>query len=202
MRTRLVFIRHGITEWNKERRYCGNIDVGLSNQGKAQAKKLRDRLKSVKFDKIYCSSRRRAIQTAKIVFAGEQIIKLSALREINFGVIEGLRRDQIMKKYAVVYKKWLDDPYKVRLPGAEDMQVFRKRVGGAIKKILYSNRGKTIAVVCHGGAIGIFVSNILKSRNFWRYVPAAASVTVVDFENGKLKLKSFNQTWGRFSTQS
>jgi len=193
MTTRLIFIRHGITEWNKQKRYCGHIDVSLSKQGKAQAKKLRKRLKPVKFDKIYCSNRRRAIQTANIIFPGARITKLSALREINFGAIEGLRHDEIMEKYALAYKKWLENPYKGRIPKAELMQVFKKRVQGAIEKILYSGRGKIIAVVCHGGVIGIFVSSMLKSRNFWRYVPAAASATVVDFKNGRPRIKSFNQ---------
>ena len=50
MTTKLIFIRHGITKWNKERRYCGYRDVVLSNQGKEQVVKLRNCLKNISFD--------------------------------------------------------------------------------------------------------------------------------------------------------
>lgn len=189
MVTRLFLIRHGITEWNQEGRYCGCKDVALSSQGKLQAKRLAKRLKDAGFDKIYSSDRRRALQTARIVFKQARIIKKSALREINFGAIEGLRHREIMEKYGVVYSKWLDDPYQNCLPGAESISVFKKRVNSAIRKIAGDNRGKNAAIVCHGGVIAIFVSSLLKSRNFWKYVPAATSVTLVESRKGKFKVK-------------
>ncbi|MFA4889716.1 MAG: histidine phosphatase family protein [Candidatus Omnitrophota bacterium] len=206
MTTKLILIRHGITEWNKEGRYCGYKDVNLSSQGKAQVIKLRKSLKKINFDRIYCSDRKRALQTRTILFgsgfgkrkpnhglaAKSDFIKVKGLREINFGVFEGLKHNEIVEKYPEVYKEWLIDPYKGRIPNAESMQVFKKRVQGAINKILHFNRGKTIAVVCHGGVIGIFVSSILKSRDFWSYVPSAASVTIVEYRNNKLKINKFN----------
>ncbi len=190
MTTKLILIRHGITAWNKQGRYCGYKDVGLSRQGKVQAVKLRERINNISFDRIYCSDRKRALQTARIIFKKAKIARVSALREINFGVLEGLKHDEIMEKYPKAYKEWLADPYKGRIPRAEPMQVFKKRVGGAIKKIIRSNRGKTIAVVCHGGVIAIFVSSILKSRDFWSYVPSPASVTIVEYKDNKFKLTS------------
>lgn len=192
MTTQLILIRHGITAWNKQGRYCGYKDVSLSSQGKAQVIKLRAGIKNINIDRIYCSDRKRALQTRAILFGKGDFIKLKGLREINFGVFEGLKHDEIMKKFSAVYKQWLIDPYKVRIPEAEPMRVFKKRVQGAIKKILQAHRGKTIAVVCHGGVIGIFVSSILKSRNFWRHVPSASSVTVVEYKNNKFKVSKFN----------
>ena len=192
MITKLILIRHGITEWNKQKRYCGDKNISLSSQGRLQAIKLRNRFKKVNFDKIYCSDKRRALQTRAIVFRRAAFTKVSDLREIHFGVLEGLKYDEIMKKYAQVYKKWLKDPFKIRIPEAESMQAFKKRVLRAMKKITHFNQGKTIAVVCHGGVIGIFISSILKSRNFWSYVPSAASVTIVEYKGNKFKIKKFN----------
>ena len=187
MTTKLILIRHGITAWNKQGRYCGYKDVGLSSEGKAQIVKLHKSLSKISFDRIYCSDRKRALQTARIIFKKAKIARVSALREINFGVLEGLKHDEIMEKYPEVYKGWLADPYKGRIPRAEPMQVFKKRVGGAIKKIIRSNRGKTIAVVCHGGVIAIFVSNILKSRDFWSHVPSPASITIVEYKSNQVR---------------
>lgn len=206
MATKLILIRHGITQWNKQGRYCGYKDVSLSRHGKEQVIKLRKSLrlgnhglpsdrqnhKNITFDRIYCSDRKRALQTKAILFGSSDFIKLKGLREINFGVFEGLRHDEIMAKYPKVYKEWLSSPYKGRIPHAESMQVFKKRVGGAMKKIHCFNRGKTIAIVCHGGVIGIFISSILKSRNFWGYVPSPASITIVEYKNNKYKIAKFN----------
>ncbi|MDP2831566.1 MAG: histidine phosphatase family protein [Candidatus Omnitrophota bacterium] len=190
MTTQLILIRHGITAWNKQGRYCGYKDVGLSRQGKAQVTKLRAGIKNINIDRIYCSDRKRALQTRAILFGRSYFIKLKGLREINFGVFEGLKHDEIVEKYPEVYKKWLKDPFKIRIPEAESMQAFKKRVLRVMKKITHLNRGKTIAVVCHGGVIGIFVSSILKSRNFWRHVPSASSVTVVEYKNNKFKVNN------------
>ena len=190
--TKLVLIRHGMTGWNKQGRYCGHRDIDLSNQGRVQAKKLGKRLKAVEFDKIYCSDRRRALETGRIIFKGKKITKVKSLREINFGVFEGLKHNEIMKKYDGVYKKWLRNCYRYSIPDAEPMSVFKKRIESAMNKIVRSNPGKNVAVVCHGGVIGAFVSGILKSRNFWRHVPSAASMTVVEYKKRQPKIKKFN----------
>jgi broad specificity phosphatase PhoE len=192
MKTRLILIRHAITKWNKQRRYCGCRNIGISGEGRKQAKQLHGRLKNIKFDSIYVSDRKRAIQTAKIVFKGVEIKKIKQLREINFGVLEGLSYKEIVKKYNGIYKKWLKNPYKYNIPKAEPMNGFQKRVRLAIEKIIQANRGKTIAMVCHGGTIGVFISSILKSEGFWRYVPSAASITVIDYKEGEPKIKLFN----------
>lgn len=193
MTTRLILIRHGITEWNKEGRYCGYRDVNLSSQGKLEVIKLRKRLRLANhFDRVYCSDRKRALQTRAILFGKSDFTKVKGLREINFGVFEGLKHDEIVEKYPKVYKEWLKDPYKARIQNAESMQVFKKRVRGAIKEILRFNRGKTVAVVCHGGVIGIFVSSILKSRNFWSYVPSTASATIVEYRQKSKRVRKIN----------
>lgn len=190
--TRLVLIRHGITDWNKEKRYCGHRDIGLSNEGKSQVKLLSGKLDAARIDKVYCSNRKRAIQTARILFKQAKIIPNRGLREIGFGVLEGLKHEEIIGKHSSVYEKWLKDPFANNIPRAEPMSDFKKRVESALWNIVRSNSGKTVAVVCHGGVIGIFLIGILKNRGFWRCVPSPASVTVVEHKNGKLRLKKFN----------
>jgi broad specificity phosphatase PhoE len=194
MLTRLFLIRHGITEWNQQRRYCGRKDVGLSRQGELQAKELCKRLKKFKFDRIYSSDRKRALQTSRIIFDGVKVITLSGLREIDFGVFEGLRHKEIMKRYPVIYRRWLKNPFQSRIPKAESLDTFKKRVNSTFRKIIRLNCGKTIAVVCHGGAIAVFISTILKKNHFWRYVPAAASISMVEYKKSQLRVKKFNNT--------
>lgn len=194
MVTRLILIRHGITRWNEEKRYCGFKDIGLSSKGRIQAARLCQRIKAVKIYRVYCSDKKRAVETAGIIFNGAKITQVKGLREINFGVFEGMRHKEIMKKYPQVYQKWLREPFKSRIPKAEDLDSFKKRVNRAIKKIARLNSGKTVAVVCHGGTIGVFITGILKAGNFWRHIPRAASITIVEYKKNKPKIKLFSCT--------
>jgi broad specificity phosphatase PhoE len=193
--TKLVLIRHGITEWNRQKRYCGHKDIGLSAEGRFQARLLSKRLGAARFDKIYCSDRKRAIETARILFKKADIVPKAGLREMNFGVLEGLRHKEIMKKYADIYGKWLKDSFKNNIPEAEPMDAFKGRVERALTSIAGSNPGRTVAVVCHGGVIAIFLTGISKNRDFWSCVPSPASITTVEYEkNERPKVKKFNDT--------
>jgi len=231
MPTKLILIRHGITEWNLKKRYCGFMDINLSEKGKKQAQRLNKRLKkeNIPIYNVYSSDRKRALQTAKIVFKGFSVEKVSDLREMHFGVFEGLTYRQIIRKYPHIYRKWLDDPSCATIPGGENLSDFKKRVITALRKIIRFNRNKTVAVVSHGGAISIFLTDILKMeptsrrrrggslgempkrpsvirtlkgtvlwprgiKDFWRYIPSAASLTIVEYKNGKPKIRLLNDT--------
>ncbi len=123
-----------------------------------------------------------------------EIKKISNLRELNFGVFEGLTYKEIMQRHAEIYRKWLDDPFRTRIPGGEDLNARRKRVVKAFKKIISYNSGKTIAVISHGGVISIFINAILKSKEFWKFIPKLGSISIVEAKNGKLKVSLFNDT--------
>lgn len=190
--TRLILIRHGQTHWNLKKRYCGFNNIGLNNKGKKQAEKLRQRLKEEKIHKVYSSDRRRALQTARIIFNALRVEKIPDLREMNFGCFEGLKHEEIIKNYAKVYKKWLKNPFRANIPGAEKLTSFRKRVVAAFKEIASVNPNRTVAVVCHGGSISAFVTHVLKTKTFWKYIPHSGSLSIIEYKNNKAKIKLFN----------
>lgn len=192
--TKLILIRHGQTLWNQTKRYCGSKDIGLNRVGLAQAGLLCRKLKSKQVHKIYCSDKKRALQTAAIVFGPVKIEKIPGLGEIHFGAFEGLTHRQIMKKYAPIYKKWLKDPFSADIPQGEKLCDFKKRVIAAIKTIVKCNPGKTVAVVSHGGAISIFINHLLRSKNFWQQIPRPTSVSIIEYANRKPRIKVFNDT--------
>ena len=193
MKTKIILIRHGETSWNRKKIYCGRNDITLSKTGVKQAKALRNRLKENHIHKVYSSDMRRAVETARIVFK-ERCIKMSpGLREMNFGLFEGLNYKQIIKKYPLIYKRWLNDPYKSYIPKGEDLKTFKNRIQKAFKKIITSGKNKTVAVVSHGGTISIFINSILKKDNFWGYIPNTATFSVIEYKNNKGVIKSFNQ---------
>lgn len=195
MATKLILIRHGETIWNHAKRYCGHNDIGLSKKGRMQAKSLRNRMKEEVIHEVYTSDRRRAIETAKIIFNGSTIFKqIPDLREIHFGCFEGLTHTQILKKYALIYKKWLSDPYNNHVPEGERLPDFKKRVVSSIRKIISVNSNKTVAIVCHGGVISVFITHIFKKQNFWKYIPRSASLSIVEYTANKPALRRFNDT--------
>ncbi len=192
MATRLILVRHGETLWNAQKRYCGSTDIGLSAKGKKQARRLKEKLNGVSIHKIYTSGRKRAIQTAKIIFQGAKINNMPDLNEMHFGIFEGLTYREIMKKYPKIYSAWLEKPLCVTIPESESLASFRKRVTRALKKIVSVNKNKTVAVVCHGGPISAFVTVILKINDFWKYIPHSASISIIEYRNGSLKIKTLN----------
>lgn len=195
MATKLYIIRHGSTEWNLKKRYCGFLDIALNNKGKTQAKRLQRRLKDETVDKVYSSDRRRAIQTAGIVFKGYDIEKVADLREMHFGIFEGLTYQEIMRKFPKTYKKWIANPFETIIPGGESLNILKKRVVIAFRKIISRHPNQTVAIVCHGGAISAFINHILKSKNFWKYIPHSASLTVLESSrNKKIKISLLNDT--------
>lgn len=194
MPARLILIRHGQTDANLKKKYSGFMDVELNSKGEKQAGRLRKRLTAVKIHKVYASDRRRAIDTAKIIFKGFKIETIAGLRELHFGVFEGLTYKEIMKKYPGIYKKWLNDPFNITIPGGENLGDFKKRVMKSFRKIILLNRRRTTAVVCHGGTISIFINNILKSNDFWKLMPQPASLSIVEYKDGRPKIAVLNDT--------
>lgn len=192
MATRLFLIRHGSTDWNVKQRYCGFVDIALNNKGIAQARRLKKRLQDETVHKVYASDRKRAIQTAAIVFKGCPIEKVADLREMHFGIFEGLTYKQIMKKFPDTYKKWISNPFKIVIPRGENLDILKKRVVKAFRRIILRHPNQTIAVVCHGGAISAFINHVLNSRDFWRHIPLSASLSILELHNKKFKIRLLN----------
>ena len=63
----IYVVRHGQTDWNLEGRFQGRIDIPLNEKGKSQAKKTKEKLEGIKFDKVFSSPLKRALETAKII---------------------------------------------------------------------------------------------------------------------------------------
>lgn len=192
MATKLILIRHGQTDWNNKKRYCGFSDAGINYSGRKQMVRLKRKIVRIKIQRRYSSDLKRAVQSAEIIFKKNRVNKLAALREIRFGAFEGLSHRQLLRKYRVIYTKWLDSPYKTPIPNGENLKHFKNRVIRAISEIISKDKNKTIAIICHGGVISVFLNYILKSRGFWNWIPYSGSVTVIEFKNKIAVLKVFN----------
>src|SRR4051794_19047435 len=99
--TELILLRHGETDWNRELRFQGHVDVGLNSIGMEQARRLARRMAGEKAHRLYVSDLLRARQTAQPVAQqlGLASITDAALREQSFGEVDGMRVEDIKSEH-------------------------------------------------------------------------------------------------------
>lgn len=121
-------VRHGVTAWNRERRYQGHSDIPLLAGVEAGLEGLKRELDGVDFAAVYASDLRRCRET--LATARPDLIGImqpdSRLRELNFGHWEGCTYEQL--KDNENYRSWIDHPQMVTPPGGESWQAFEARV--------------------------------------------------------------------------
>ena len=159
--TELILIRHGETDWNRELRVQGQVDVPLNATGHAQALRLAQRLTAerVAVDHLVCSDLVRTRQTAEPALAALlPQLSLDALtdprlREQHFGVVDGMRVDDIKARHAAAWAQWLRFDADGGMPGGETARQFHARVMDALRGLAHQHAGETVMVVTHGGVL-------------------------------------------------
>jgi len=119
--TRLVLIRHGQSQWNLDNRFTGWVDVDLTEQGVAEAKKAGELLKAtgVEFSECFTSVQKRAIRTLWIVLDGMDRMWLPVTRswrlnERHYGGLTGLNKAETADKHGAdqvkIWRRSYDTP--------------------------------------------------------------------------------------------
>ncbi len=194
--TRIIFVRHGETEWNKEHKIQGQTDIRLSKEGIEQAKKLAERLKNEKIDAIYTSTLSRTIDTAKEInkYHNLKIEKCRELDEINFGIFEGMTWEEVNKKYPDIQNERNKDIYNYEIAKGESYKQLWERVHKKILEIERRYPKGNILIVGHGGAKIVMLMNFLnKTFNEVRKDDIKnASLTIFNIEKGKVEFHTIN----------
>ena len=164
--TEIWLVRHGETPWNVEGRVQGWEDIGLNENGIAQAQSLAQHVSRRQqagdtLQAIYSSDLKRAHHTASIVAASIDLplgVEVG-IRERHFGVLQGLIYKEMEQHQPEAYRIWRSRDPKLDLPNGESLGVFHDRVVDAINRLAAKHVGERIMVVSHGGAMDII----------WRY---------------------------------
>lgn len=163
----LYLIRHGETEWNREKRMQGQIDINLNMNGVCQAKALGHKLRDeYQIKKIYSSPLTRAYMTGKIVseILGLDCEKKDELMEFDFGDWQGLTYSEIEKKYPKDWHNWKNCSHLARINGGETFIDGYKRIANAIEDIVSRNINDDIAIITHGTSIEFYINYIMKTN--------------------------------------
>lgn len=200
MTTRLFLVRHGATGLTSEDRFSGAEGADLSDDGRAQARRLGDRLRSEGIAAVYSSPYSRAMDTARIASTGWQgrPVSVEGLREISHGHWEGLRRQEVEERYAAEYAMWEQDPFSFAPTGGESGVAVLARALPALRAIVNDNQGSKVLVVSHKATIRLLLSSLLgiDARGYRdRLDQAPGCLNVIDFSDlVRARLILFNDT--------
>lgn len=177
----IYLIRHGETDWNLQKRYQGQTDTELNEQGREQAAKLAQKMKHKDIDLVYVSDLLRAKEFASMVFPNKRIIELPELREMNFGIFEGLTYQEIMEKYPQEYETWFANPAAYTIINGESLLELAERVNLVWEIISREAEDQNIAVVAHGGPLKVILGKLQGKalKNIWEIEVGNGAVEVV-----------------------
>ncbi|MDB5878193.1 MAG: Phosphoglycerate mutase [Variovorax sp.] len=153
--TEIILVRHGETAWNRELRFQGHVDIPLNDAGHEQARRVGLRLAGEAVDHAFSSDLMRAQQTAAPAAQqlGLKVVTQAGLREQHFGVVEGLRAEDIRQLHPRAWEDWLAFREDHAMPEGESARQFHTRVINALGAIAATHAGKNLLVVTHGGVL-------------------------------------------------
>jgi 2,3-bisphosphoglycerate-dependent phosphoglycerate mutase len=164
---RLILLRHGESQWNLENRFTGWVDVPLSPRGIQEAKDAGEKLRSFTFDRAFTSVLARATETLRLVLdiIGQTAIPTEndkALNERMYGELQGLNKDETVKKYGEAQVKIWRRSYDVRPPGGESLKDTAERVLPYYEQTIkpYVLKGDTILVAAHGNSLRALIMEL------------------------------------------
>ena len=155
--------RHGQTAWNLERRFQGNTDIELTENGLSQARRAARLLASLKPDAIVASDLRRAAATAAelVTVTGLGVVLSSALRETYAGSWQGLTHEEILARHGEQYTAWKRGEPVRRGGGELETEVADRAAPIVLKHAEALPDDGTLVVVSHGGTIRTTIGRLL-----------------------------------------
>lgn len=178
----LYLVRHGETQSNFQGRYLGSFEDELSLKGINEIKRTKNFIKHIRFDKVFSSERKRAIDTAKILEYTE-IECDYRLNERDFGIFENKTYKEICDNYPMEQKAWEENWIDYRIPQGESVTETYSRVVEFMKSLENKNYENCLAIT-HGGIIRLIYCYILEGdlKNFWKFVSKNGSISIIKFQ--------------------
>ena len=184
--TRLYFVRHGESESNIEARFTGQLDIPLSEKGRQQALLTAARLRSLPLAAVYASDLSRAYETGRIIAAMHQLdaVPTPHLREINGGLWQGERYEDLLTLYPDSYNIWRKQLGLAVAPQGESVAHLRERVNAFIRAVVKAHPDSHVCIATHATPIrcmeSVWGSIPLEEMHTIPWV-SNATVTIVDY---------------------
>ena len=208
---RIYFVRHSETEANKRHLFYGRLNLPITEHGKTQAKRVGELLSNVRFDKVYQSPMLRVDQTTDIILSENRYaqlkmperMKIEEIRELDFGLWEGLTYREIQEKYPKEVELWTRDWVNAQPNGGETFKHFyEERVPAGFQRIMKDAKDNhlehgTILIAAHNGPLqAMFAVAILglPMKNIWNFEFEQEAYACIDFEYDNFTIRRINST--------
>lgn len=196
--TDLVLVRHGETIWHAENRYAGSSDVPLTPRGRLQAEELASWAATAHLAGVWTSTLNRARRTAApCADAVEARLVVDArLRELDFGVGEGLTRAEMRQRFPEALDAFIADPAAHHLPDGEDPAAAARRFVDCLREIARRHADGRVLVVAHGTIIRLALCRLMglplgRYRQVFPIIDNCA-VTEIRLDVDRFSLLAFN----------
>lgn len=180
MRTEIYFLRHGQTYANQEKKYFGQSESELTSKGKESISQLRE-VFNENIDVVISSDLQRCFNSSLILMENKNIPVFvdDRLRELNFGVFEGLHYEDLCLKFPEESKTFFAGDFNYVIPNGESVQMLFDRCLEFFKEIVQKYRGKQILLSTHSGPICALLSHCLtgSSDAYWKFKIPNGSIT-------------------------
>ena len=151
MATTILLIRHGETDWNRERVFRGVFDIPLNSNGRDQARLTAEALGSDKIEAAFSSPLSRAVETASIILEphGIDATLHQGLLDFNYGDWTGKKDLDVALRWPEEHALWNSRPHSLRVPGGDTLQDVFDRTFSAMEEIAKEYDGRTVALFAH-----------------------------------------------------
>lgn len=181
---RIYLLRHGESEGNRDMKFRGRSDYVLTERGRHQAECAGRYLEGTEFDAVFSSPLKRAFETAAIVskYLNCEVQSDEAFNNIELGVWEGKKKDEIRERYPEEWKVWISEPEKLIIDGMESLNDVIRRTATAAENIRKSYTGNVL-IVTHRAVIKPMIADMIGIREpyFWKIHTGNAAVNILEW---------------------
>ncbi|WP_419998608.1 histidine phosphatase family protein [Streptomyces boninensis] len=195
----VYLVRHGESVWHEENRYAGATDIDLTDHGLAQAHRLADWAEQADLTAVWSSPLRRCVRSAEESAArtGLPLRLDSRLRELDFGVAEGLTRAEMRQRLPGELKAFEADPVANHFPEGEDPLAAADRYAAFLAGLQAEHEEGRVLVLGHNTAIRLALCRLLGMppqdyRRAFPYLANCALNELVLRPDGPPALLAFN----------
>lgn len=196
--TRIVLVRHGRTEWNKDQIFRGTADIPLDDQGRKEAACARDWLADETFHAAYSSPLGRAVETARIILEphGLAVRKHEGLTDLNYGAWQGKTKEEVKRVYPELYRQWREAPHTVLFPEGEGLDAVRTRSLAMVQEVVAEHPAATVLLAAHRVVNKVLIAALLglDDSHFWEIGQDTAALNEFVYENGRWICRLVNDT--------
>lgn len=180
---KLIFIRHGKTAGNLEKRYIGRTDELLCETGIEELQKRRYPDCGI----VFASPMKRCIETARLIYPEREIITCADLRECDFGGFEG--KNYLELSDDPDYQRWIDSGGTLPFPNGEDIEEFKARCVRSFLDMIGQCIEETAAFAVHGGTIMAILERLaIPKRGYYDYRVENGGGYIAEFDGVHLKI--------------